>query len=192
MPPRIQRFRIRLPQYQFDVKYVPGKQLGTADAISREPLVQLPATPAVDKVELYVQEALRAIRPTFAVLLEDFRAHQAAHGECAQLTSYCEQGWPRKQNMPLSMAPFWAHRAEFSIGDGLLLCGGRLLVPASLPKHVLFLIHDGHIGLNRCRAITGGAVWWPTTGTQIKSMVENCPNCVPQRGASEQSHCYLL
>ncbi|XP_049524062.1 uncharacterized protein K02A2.6-like [Dermacentor silvarum] len=181
MPPRIQRFRIRLLQYQFDVKYVPGKQLATADALSRDPVVQLPATPAVDKVELYVQEALRAIPPTFAVLLDDFRAHQAADGECAQLKLYCEQGWPRKENLPLSMAQFWAHRAEFSIGDGLLLCGGRLLVPASLRKHVLSLIHDGHLGVNRCRAIARGAVWWPTMGSQIKTMVENCPNCATTR-----------
>ncbi|XP_037528656.2 uncharacterized protein K02A2.6-like [Rhipicephalus sanguineus] len=79
------------------------------------------------------------------------------------------------------MAQFWAYQVVFSIGDGLFLCGGRLMVPASLRKHVPSLIYDGHLGVNRYRAIARGAVWWPTMGSQIKTMVENCPNCATKR-----------
>ncbi|KAL3192657.1 hypothetical protein MRX96_058878 [Rhipicephalus microplus] len=48
-------------------------------------------TSRVDKVELYVEEVLRAISPDFAVLRDDFRAHQRADWERAQLPTYCEQ-----------------------------------------------------------------------------------------------------
>ena len=38
LPPRIQRFRMRLMRYSYDVIHVPGKTLTTADTLSRAPL----------------------------------------------------------------------------------------------------------------------------------------------------------
>ncbi|KAH6948271.1 hypothetical protein HPB50_023325 [Hyalomma asiaticum] len=69
---------------------MPGKQLATA--LSWDPVAQLPVTPAIDKVELYFLEALRAISPTFPDLLGDFRADQAADRECAQLRLLASKG----------------------------------------------------------------------------------------------------
>ena len=37
-PPRLQRLKLRMMQYHYDVFYVPGKQLTVADALSRAPL----------------------------------------------------------------------------------------------------------------------------------------------------------
>jgi hypothetical protein len=36
-PPRIQRFRMRLMRYEYDIYHIPGKNLYTADALSRSP-----------------------------------------------------------------------------------------------------------------------------------------------------------
>ena len=38
LPPRILCFRLRLMRYDYEIKYVPGKLLHTADALSRAPL----------------------------------------------------------------------------------------------------------------------------------------------------------
>ena len=38
LPPLIQRFRMRLFRFQFQISHVPGKDLITADALSRQPL----------------------------------------------------------------------------------------------------------------------------------------------------------
>ena len=37
LPPRVLRFRLRLMRYQFNIVHVPGKNLITADALSRAP-----------------------------------------------------------------------------------------------------------------------------------------------------------
>ena len=37
LPPRIQRFRMRLMKYSFNIVHVPGKNLNCADALSRAP-----------------------------------------------------------------------------------------------------------------------------------------------------------
>ena len=39
LPPRIQRFQMRLMRFTFKVVHVPGKDLTTADTLSRAPLV---------------------------------------------------------------------------------------------------------------------------------------------------------
>ena len=38
LPLRVQRFRLRLMRYSYDITYVPGKNLHTADALSRAPI----------------------------------------------------------------------------------------------------------------------------------------------------------
>ncbi len=38
LPPRIARFRMRLMRCRFTVSYIPGKEMYTADALSRAPL----------------------------------------------------------------------------------------------------------------------------------------------------------
>lgn len=59
LPPRIQRFRLKLTSYQFKVLYVPGKLLATAYTLSRAP-VNTPSLQA-DQVELYVQELIHSL-----------------------------------------------------------------------------------------------------------------------------------
>lgn len=53
LPLRIQRMRIKLMRYQFQVKYVPGKLLATADTLSRAPCDTAPPK-LVNAVELFI------------------------------------------------------------------------------------------------------------------------------------------
>ncbi|XP_037270275.2 uncharacterized protein LOC119161872 [Rhipicephalus microplus] len=76
MPPRIQRFRIRLMRYQFTVKYVPGKYLATADTLSSDP--ESSSTSEEDSTEIFVSLVVAALPSTLAVRLEDFRSHQTS------------------------------------------------------------------------------------------------------------------
>ena len=55
LPLRIQRFRLRLMRYDFTVSHVPGKNLMTADTLSRAPLGE----GMLDCDELHNQEELR-------------------------------------------------------------------------------------------------------------------------------------
>ena len=38
LPPRILRFRLRLDRFSYDIQHIPGKELYTADTLSRTPL----------------------------------------------------------------------------------------------------------------------------------------------------------
>ena len=39
-------------------------------------------------------------------------------------------------------------------------------------------IHQGHQGIQRCRARAQKAVWWLQISNHIKNMVQFCPECV--------------
>ncbi|KAL1467471.1 hypothetical protein MTO96_042158 [Rhipicephalus appendiculatus] len=120
------------------------------------------------------------------VLLDDFRAHQAADWKRAQLKSYCEKEWPRKENMPLIIVQFWVGRAEVSIV-------GHVLTRASSRKHVLVLIHDGHLGVNHCRAIAKGGCLETDHGVHPdKDHGGGLCQLLPPCGSTELSHCCLL
>lgn len=94
MPPRIQRFRIKLMRYQFRVVYVPGKQLATADTLSRAP-EEKSSISQVDVVEQFLDLQVATVTDKKLVSVDDVRRHQELDGECNLLVEYCTQSWPR-------------------------------------------------------------------------------------------------
>lgn len=140
LPPRVQRLRIKLMRYQYQIFYVPGKLLPTADTLSRAPLGRA-APSTCDSLEL----------------------------------------WPQKNKVPCHLTKFWNYRRELTVCDGVLLKGGRLMIPESLRPEVLQAIHEGHQRVNHCKARARDSVWWPSIGNQIKTMVETCERCASTR-----------
>ena len=65
----------------------------------------------------------------------------------------------------------------------LVLKGTRIVIPNKKPEAVLKLIHEGHLGLSKCKLHTKGTVYWPglnrSTGNnwyRIVNFVWNIPN----------------
>ena len=61
-----------------------------------------------------------------------------------------------------------------TIGDGLLLRGGRIVVPEGLQTETLQKLHEGIV---RCRLRAKVAVWWPGLSQQISTFIKKCPEC---------------
>ena len=41
-------------------------------------------------------------------------------------------------------------------------------------------LHEGHLGLVKCRRRASQSVWWPGLGSQIEELIVNCSNCRQQ------------
>ena len=56
--------------------------------------------------------------------------------------------------------------------------GTRIVIPAKICEAVLKLIHEGHLGLNKCKLHAKETVCWPGHNDQLEKMVLNCELCL--------------
>lgn len=57
------------------------------------------------------------------------------------------------------------------------MMAARVAIPPTLRASVLKLIHEGHAGVVRSKALARSLVWWPELNHDIESMCGNCQPC---------------
>jgi len=68
------------------------------------------------------------------------------------LCSTVRNGWPHNiSQVPKEIREFWNFRDEFTKEDGLILKGGRLVIPATMRKEILNKVHVSHLGIVKCK-----------------------------------------
>ena len=89
------------------------------------------------------------------------------------------QGWPKSiKQVPPELQPFWTFREELTVEDGLILKGTRIVIPTKQCKAILELLHEGHLGLNKCKLRAKETVYWPGLNDQLEDHVLNCESCL--------------
>lgn len=187
LTPRIQRFRMRLMRFQYQIEYTRGKNLVTADALSRAPTSQATEEDRRfdEDVHLMVNQVISNAAADQGLKsdqgLERIKKALQEDSSCLQIMSYCKDGWPEICPKDPVLRPFWSARFDISLQDDLLLYRCRLIIPEKLRKNILQDIHTGHQGIVKCRARARESVWWPGISTEVEKMVEKCPTCIKER-----------
>ena len=149
MPPRILRFRLHLMRFSYVIQHVPGKELYTANALSRAPL-PTSGDSQTKLIEQFVNTVMSTL-PASTERLQEYCTAQLKNTNCVQLVDLCRNGWPKhKHQVPKNVQPYWSVRGELSLQGDLLLRGRRIVVPKSLQKETLQNIHSGHQGITKC------------------------------------------
>jgi transposase InsO family protein len=63
------------------------------------------------------------------------------------------------------------------VSDGLIYYNARLVIPEAMRHHALQSLHDGHLGIVKCRSKAREAIWWPKIGKDIEQFVAACKTC---------------
>ncbi|OXA53834.1 Transposon Tf2-6 polyprotein [Folsomia candida] len=180
LSPRLQCFRLRLMRYSYDVKYVPGKLLYTADTLSRQPLDHK-GDVEFEEVLAHVCHIISQLPVRDEFLSRIWKA-QTEDSLLKEVSLLCNQGWPEKTPVNADLKKFWNSRYELSVSNGLLMKGCRLVLPSSMQEELLGRLHAGHMGVVKCRARARESVWWPGISEEIAEVVRKCPICVKERG----------
>lgn len=175
LPPRLQRLRLRLMRYSFQVVHVPGRELYTADALSRTPLSASDVS-LEQEINIYVNSVMSNL-PASDTRLEQIRLHQQEDETCRLLISYCLDGWPDRSQLHGIINQYWPFHSEITVVDGILLYGCRIIIPSSLRLEILDRLHEGHQGISKCRSRSQHSVWWPGLSRQISELIANCRTC---------------
>lgn len=182
LTPRLQRIRLRLMRYHYQVVYVPGKQLILADSLSRNPMniFENNADDLPHEIDCYVNSIINNL-PASETMLDRIKLEQEEDFICRALKSYCTNQWPIKDRLSKALLPYYQYKDSISVCNELLLYNSRLIIPPSMQLEILSKLHEGHFGLNKCRERMKQSVWWLGISTQLNNLIENCPACVQER-----------
>ncbi|XP_026569427.1 uncharacterized protein K02A2.6-like, partial [Pseudonaja textilis] len=174
LSPRMTRWTLFLAAYSFKLVHRPGKNLSHADALSRCPL----PVPVEDPAPIHAIFEVNELK--LPVTAEDIATHSKKDRVIAQVLDWVGRGWPETQYTS-DFTPFKIRKQELSSLQGCLLWGTRVVIPATLRVPILKVLHEGHPGIVRMKALARSYVWWPGMDAQISSWVSSCQPCQTTR-----------
>ncbi|UYV61148.1 K02A2.6-like, partial [Cordylochernes scorpioides] len=180
LTPRIQRLRLRIMRYSYKIVHTPGKNLIVADALSRSPRMKVGTQELEEELCAYVQQVV-SFMPISDVRVKEIKESQDKDQVIQNIIKYTQEGWPERTNVSMSESQYWPAKDDFSVENGILLKGSRYVISENIRKGLLQRIHEGHLGIVKCRERAKGSVWWPRITSEIEEMVRTCPMCIEER-----------
>ena len=68
-------------------------------------------------------------------------------------------------------------RDQLHVADGHIFTGERLVVPTAMKMVTLQAIHEGHMGIERCKQRARSCVYWPLMNEDIEQHISKCEIC---------------
>ncbi|XP_057709985.1 uncharacterized protein K02A2.6-like [Corythoichthys intestinalis] len=178
-PLRIQRMMIKLQRYSLKVAYTPGNLMYTADTLSRavDPK-ECSNTKLHEDVHAYVHMITSAL-PVADAKMELIRTETIKDETLRQLQQIIRNGWPDvKQICSPDIAEYWNYRAELSEVGDIIYKGSKIVIPKSLRNEMLKKIHEGHLGIEKCKKRARQLMFWPGINQDVTKEVSTCTICL--------------
>jgi len=86
LPPRVLRFRLRLSRFQYQITHVPGKQLYTADTLSRAPISSTESNDLQEEADLLMEISVDHL-PASSQRIDELKKAQASDPVCSTIIS---------------------------------------------------------------------------------------------------------
>ena len=182
-PARLQKLRLALQRYNLHVIYKPGKEMYIADHLSRSYLNETVKNLVPD---LQINEVhLIAHLSVSDVMYKQIQTETAKDADLMELMETVLNGWPNnKDDLPSSARPYWTFGDELSCIDGILYRSEKIVIPKSLRKKMLAVIHEPHLGIvksiNRARDV----LFWLGMTADIAQTVRACTICAATQNAN--------
>ena len=182
VPLRLQKMRLSLQHYTFKLIGKSGKDIPVADALSR---VFLPDTykELMDNspYDVYATEvrSISAFTPKRQTQLVEETKRDQSLQKLAQVvrTSRPEH----RAQLEAEVRVYFDAQEEISEVDGILFKGERVIIPESMRKEMLQIVHESHMGMVRCKQLARDIMYWPGMNAQIEDIVSKCHICQTHR-----------
>ncbi|GFT56856.1 retrovirus-related Pol polyprotein from transposon opus [Nephila pilipes] len=173
---RMQRMILKLLKYDFEINYVPGNQMFLADTLSRA----FPVNETVrdDPEMLNIVHTVSKHLPMSEKRQEQFKKETELDPELKIVVKYIKEGWPKSyKSVDNSVKTYYKIKNNLYIQEGLLFSNEKLIVPYSLRKDMLKLIHKAHFGIEKCKKRAREIMYWPGMNSDIETVVSECVIC---------------
>ena len=169
---RLQRWSIQLAAYQYDIEYRASKNHANADALSRLP------RKTAKKADDWTQEADQVNRVQVErapITVPKIREATRGDPALSRAMYYILHGWPTQDEILEELKVYYNKQDEFTVEDGCLLRGTRVVIPAKYQPAVLSELHLNHPGMVRMKSLARLHVW---------QTARDCPDCQANRSKS--------
>jgi hypothetical protein len=164
---RIERWVLRLMSYEFDIKHISGTA-NIADVLSRLGIVGSEPTFDEDMEKIVYATLTHSIPTTMSI--SDVK--EASDNEYLSLQEAIQQNvWAA------DLSKYAVFKDEFSVVDGIVLRGSKIIIPTKLRDRVLALAHEGHPGMQKMKQRIREKVWWPGIDKAVEEFVKRCTSC---------------
>lgn len=184
-PPRLQRMILSLQRFRITVVYKPGKELYIADTLSRAAVPRLQGDNSDTQLESDMDVMIHTISVALPVSPDKRRELQLATQQDEVLQAVKNltiDGWPsQKKFVSEKLKPFWSWRTDIHIVDNLLMVGDRIIIPETMKQKMLEILHEGHLGVEKCKARARSALYWPGISRDIEHFIGRCSACAKFR-----------
>ncbi|KAG8196623.1 hypothetical protein JTE90_014180 [Oedothorax gibbosus] len=158
---RLLHYALTLQSFQFDIIYRNTKEHGNADFLSRLP-GQSEDLEVKDDVTLFQLQQIENLPVTAEELAKGTQADE----ELGPLFLKLQRGGELR-----------GREAEYSLQDGCIMYGTRVMVPKQFQRRVLEELHHGHLGVVKMKAIARSFVVWTSIDRDIEDTAKNCIHC---------------
>ena len=171
---RLERWRIRLQEYDFNVIYRSGTS-NLADPLSRLPKNAKPGNRKSNMeacADRYVHYMTKAQTPR-AMQLEEIQKATLEDPELKTVKQCLQNN--KLHQLPRS---FRLISHDLCIKDQeILLQGDRIVLPNKLRQQAINLAHEDHTGMVRCKQRLRSKLWWPEMDKQLEEKIRCCHSC---------------
>ena len=177
---RITRWSIYLNQFNYELTYKPGKKIAHADTLSRFPVDEPPNEAPLPSETIHLIKQMEDSPVTFRMIAEETKKDKLLK-DVMYFTRTC---WPEEVSPTLKA--FKDRVLELSIQEGCVMWGQRVVIPETLRRKVMEILHEGHIGITKMKALARSFVYWPKLDSEIEEMTKKCKSCIMTSSANAE------
>lgn len=167
---RIERWVLRMQQYDFKVVHIPGCD-NIADALSRLLKTETDCS-SYDSDDVYIRFVATSSVPV-AMNIKDIEFESGQDDELTQLRDCVNNS----RNMKDFPNEYRRIASELCCIGKIVLRGTRIVMPKALRPNVLRIAHEGHLGIVATKQRLRTKVWWPSMDKEAERHCQACHGC---------------
>lgn len=174
---RIQRLKLKLLKYNFDIEYLPGKYMYIADLLSRNYIKINDNKPMTATVVHCLSTTVPMSDERQKELQNAIKTDQVM----SQILKFCEEGWPEKKLTNLTdkeMSIFFKLQQSLHSENGMIFLNDKLVIPKILRNQILNKLHTAHLGIEKTKARARKILYWPGLSQDIQNFISKCKACL--------------
>ena len=171
-----QRLLLKMAKYNVEMRYIQGKTNVVVDALSRVCCMEPPKED--QGVTLLEVNVITNTLPASPAKLDEIWNPTSQDSQPSERCHSPRVAWVSKRMpfRPKKILEF--QRRPLCWKKGLILKGHRPLTLSDLHTQMLQIIHQGHLGVEKCQLKARDCIFWLGISKDIMNMTANCPTCI--------------